>query len=107
MAEKERSKLKIISLGGLNQIGKNITVFEYDLLSPFHPPFPLSHPAFPKQDLQLLPLRGILRYIVGSLHWQHRGCESNHHYTVQNKMKYVDEYRYVFTVNKAHSRCNG
>ena len=30
MAEKERSKLKIISLGGLNQIGKNITVFEYE-----------------------------------------------------------------------------
>ena len=30
MAEKEKSKLKIISLGGLNQIGKNITVFEYE-----------------------------------------------------------------------------
>ena len=30
MAEKDRSKLKIISLDGLNQIGKNITVFEYE-----------------------------------------------------------------------------
>lgn len=30
MSEKEKSKLKIISLGGLNQIGKNITVFEYE-----------------------------------------------------------------------------
>lgn len=30
MAEKEKSKLKIISLGGLNQIGKNITVYEYE-----------------------------------------------------------------------------
>ena len=29
MPKKNNSKLRVISLGGLNEVGKNITVFEY------------------------------------------------------------------------------
>ena len=44
--EKPESRLKIIPLGGLTEIGKNMTVFEYELPRGEHARHRLRHPGF-------------------------------------------------------------
>ena len=55
-------KLKIMSLGGLNEIGKNMTVLEYGQKSaqkPRHPFIPVIGPVSPSPDARLFPRRAI------------------------------------------------